>query len=696
MKKPNRLIHEKSPYLLQHAYNPVDWYPWGSEAFEKAKREDKPIFLSIGYSSCHWCHVMERESFEDEEVAAVLNEHYVPVKVDREERPDVDHLYMTVCQAMTGHGGWPLTIIMTPDQKPFFAGTYFPKEDRFGRTGLLSLLKKIAVLWKEERERADKVSSSVMEAVAAYLNPVEEGELSREVLDHAFEQFASQFDDVYGGFGEAPKFPRPHDFLFLLRYWKQTGEEEALHMVTHSLKMMRRGGIFDQLGFGFARYSVDREWLVPHFEKMLYDNALLAIAYLEAYQATGDGFFAKVAREIFTYVLRDMRSPEGGFYSAEDADSEGEEGKFYVWKPEEIAEVLGQEEAELFCACYDVTLEGNFEKRTSILNQLHVLPERVAERHGLTLEELDKRLETAREKLFQAREKRVRPHLDDKILTSWNGLMIAALARGARVLGDMGYAEEAAKAVRFITEYMTRKDGRLLARYRDGEAAYPAYLDDYAFFAWGLMELYEATFQPDYLEQAIHLTREMIRLFGDEKEGGFFFYGHDAEQLLARPKEIYDGAIPSGNSVAAYNLIRLAKLTLDEMWVKEAEKQLRAFAKTVEASPISHSFFLTALQFALGPGKEIVVAGSPNHVKTKEMLRHVQRAYLPEAVIALDPRGDDPTTMKLWIPTVKTDGAAATEPLEAAVFICENFACQHPITDLEQLRQAVPMHPAHG
>jgi uncharacterized protein YyaL (SSP411 family) len=663
----------------------VDWYPWGPEAFEKAKREDKPIFLSIGYSSCHWCHVMERESFEDEEVAAILNEHYVPVKVDREERPDVDHIYMTVCQAMTRHGGWPLTIIMTPDQKPFFAGTYFPKEDKYGRLGLMSLLSRVAQLWKEERERAEQMGGRVVEAVSAYLNPVEAGEISREVLDHAFEQFASQYDEVYGGFGEAPKFPRPHELLFLLRYWKRTGESEALQMVEHTLKAMRRGGIYDHLGFGFARYSVDRQWLVPHFEKMLYDNALLAIAYLEAYQATGNGFYADVAREIFRYVLRDMTSPEGGFYSAEDADSEGVEGKFYVWRPEEIRQVLGEEDGRLFCECYDVTEEGNFEHHTSILNQIEVSLQKIAEQRGISLEKLEEKLKGMREKLFEVREKRIHPHKDDKILTSWNGLMIAALARAARVLGEMEYADAAAKAVRFIREKLARKDGRLLARYRDGEAAFLAYLDDYAFMAWGLMELYEAVFQTEYLELAIRLTEDMLELFGDERGGGFFFYGKDGEALISRPKEIYDGATPSGNSVAAYNLIRLARLTTDERWMKEADRQLKAFAKSVEASPISHPFFLMAVDFALGPTKEIVIAGKPNDTATKEMIRIVQRAYLPDAVIALAPRDDVPNTMKFMIPRVDGDGSAFESG--AAVFICENFACQRPVTDPSELKE---------
>jgi uncharacterized protein YyaL (SSP411 family) len=687
MRKPNRLIHEKSPYLLQHAYNPVDWFPWGPEAFEKAKRENKPIFLSIGYSTCHWCHVMERESFEDEQVAKVLNENFVSIKVDREERPDVDHIYMTVCQAMTGHGGWPLTIIMTPEQKPFFAGTYFPKESRYGRTGLLDLLERVARLWKSERNRADEMGGRITVAIQSYLAPVEAGEWGKEIFDYAFEQFASQFDEVYGGFGDAPKFPRPHDLLFLLRYWRQTGEEEALRMVTHTLKAMRKGGIFDHLGYGFARYSVDREWLVPHFEKMLYDQALLAMAYIEAFQATGEKSHAEVASEIFTYVLRDMTAREGGFYSAEDADSEGVEGKFYVWTPEEIVEVLGAEEGSFFCEVYGVTEEGNFEHNTSILNQIGTSMEEIAKEHGLSLDELNKKLAEQREKLFAAREKRVHPYKDDKILTSWNGLMIAALARGGRVLGETEYTDAAVRAVEFIFNKLTREDGRLLARFRDGEAKYPGYLDDYAFLVWGLIELYETTFQANYLTRAIYLTKKMIELFGDDENGGFYFYGKDAETLLIRPKEIYDGATPSGNSVAAYNLIRLAKLTSDEQLLKEADRQLSVFAKAIDSSPISHSFFLIAMMFAHGPSKEIVISGRPNDVDTKEMIRIVQRTYLPEAVIALQPRGDVPTTMKIFIPDVKEkEPAQAGKP---AVYICEDYACQAPITDVKTLKEAL-------
>lgn len=683
-RRSNRLIHEKSPYLLQHAYNPVDWYPWSEEAFDKAKNEEKPIFLSIGYSTCHWCHVMEKESFEDEAVARILNEHFVSIKVDREERPDVDQLYMAVCQAMTGHGGWPLTIIMTPEKKPFYAGTYIPKEDRYGRTGLINLLPKITDLWQQERERAEKMSDRVVEVMSGHFEASDKADLDRTTFDFAFEQFARHFDEMYGGFGDAPKFPRPHDLLFLLRYWKAKEEPEALEMVEQTLLAMRKGGIYDHLGFGFARYAVDREWLVPHFEKMLYDNALLAFAYTETYQATKKEIYGEIAEEILTYVLRDMTADEGGFFSAEDADSEGEEGKFYVWTPAEIKQVLGEEEGELFCACYDVTEDGNFEHQTSILNQVHISLQVIAERYGCSEKGLEEKLSILRKKLFEAREQRVHPHKDDKILTSWNGLMIAALARAGRVLQNTTYLDAATKAVRLIEEKLVREDGRLLARYRDGEAAYLGYLDDYAFYVWGLIELYEATWQGKYMEQAIQLTKAMIDLFWDDQDDGFFFYGKDGEQLLIRPKEIYDGAMPSGNAVAALNLLRLASFTMDETLQTIADKQIKAFAGSVQEQPTSHSFMLVAMQFALGKRQEIVISGDPNDGLTKSMILEVQKAFCPNAIIALRPQGKADGNMKLFFPAIDQRSSISNQ---AAVYICENYACRQPIHELETLKE---------
>lgn len=679
-RKPNRLIHEKSPYLLQHAYNPVDWYPWGDEAFERAKREDKPIFLSIGYSTCHWCHVMERESFEDEEVAAVLNRDFVAIKVDREERPDIDHIYMTVCQAMTGHGGWPLTIIMTPDKTPFFAGTYFPKRSRYGRPGLLDILQQIADVWKHDRARIDRVGRKVLDALRPHFQN-RAGELDASVLDEAYKQFAERFDAAYGGFGPPPKFPTPHNLIFLLRYGRLTGKAQATAMATKTLEAMHRGGIYDHIGFGFARYSTDREWLVPHFEKMLYDNALLAYAYLEAYQATGDARHARVAREIFTYVEREMTDPDGGFYSAQDADSEGVEGKFYVWTPDEVKAVLGADDGALFCDVYDITPGGNFEGK-SIPNRIHTSLASAARRYGMTVEELAQRLETMRRKLFAARGRRVPPHKDDKILTAWNALMIAALAKGAKVLDEPALAERAIQATSFLLAKLRRGDGRLLARYRDGEAAHLAYLDDYAFLTWALLELYEATFEARFLRDALGLTRQMFNLFGDDKDGGLFFTGRDAEALPARPKEVYDGAMPSGNSVAAYTLVRLAQLTGDEALRRKADQQLQAFAGDVRAFPSAHAFFLLALQADVAPSAQVVVVGRSGAPDTEAMLRAVRRVYAPQAVVLLVPEGEARGEVEALVPYVSgmrmVDG-------KATAYLCRHFACQEPTTDPEEV-----------
>ncbi len=520
---PNRLIDEKSPYLLQHAGNPVNWYPWGEEAFQKAKREDKPIFLSIGYATCHWCHVMAHESFEDEEVARLLNKYYIAIKVDREERPDVDKIYMFVCQSLTGHGGWPLSIFMTPEGKPFFAGTYFPKSSRMGMPGFVDILKQIADMWRDDRGSILKSSEAVTGAIQRDAHQDESVHaVTVDTLKRGNTQLSRTFDPNQGGFGAAPKFPTPHHLTFLLRWHKRSGDATALDMVENTLDAMRRGGICDQIGFGFHRYSVDAKWLVPHFEKMLYDQALLAMAYTEAYQATGKVKFARVAREIFTYVLRDMTAPEGAFYSAEDADSEGKEGLFYVWTPQEVKERIGDELGDLFCRFYDITEAGNFEEGRSIPHMRMSLKAFV-EREGMDLKKLEAVLEDARDRLFDVRKKRVHPLKDDKILTSWNGLMIAALAKGYQVFADPTYAGAAQRAVAFVLKGLRTADGRLLRRYRQGDAAYPGYLDDYAFLVWGLIELYEATFEVSYLEEAITLNKAMIDIFWDKQGDGLYF-----------------------------------------------------------------------------------------------------------------------------------------------------------------------------
>lgn len=651
--RENRLINEKSPYLLQHAYNPVEWYPWGEEAFEKARAEDKPIFLSCGYSTCHWCHVMERESFEDEEVARVLNQHFVAIKVDREERPDIDSIYMSVCQAMTGSGGWPLTIIMDPDKKPFFAGTYFPKHSQMGRPGVIELLQQIANLWVNEKNKLIQSGAKITTAIAGELYGQRKGEISREILDKAYDYYAQKFDPVFGGFGSAPKFPTPHNLSFLLRYWQMSGQDKALAMAEKTIEAMYRGGIYDHIGFGFARYSTDRRWLVPHFEKMLYDNALLAMACLETNQATGKPFYARVAKEIFTYVLRDMTSPEGAFYSAEDADSEGVEGKFYLWSSDEVAEVLGSDRGRDFCRAYDIAENGNFEGK-SIPNLID--------------QELATGWDEERQKLFWQREKRVHPFKDDKILTAWNGLMIAAMAFGARTLGDNKYALAAEKAVNFIWQKLRREDGRLLARYRDGEAGLLAYVDDYAFLIWGLIELYQATFKTVYLERAMELNNDMLKYFWDAAKGGLFLYGSDAEQLITRPKEIYDGAIPSGNSVAALNLLRLAGLTSDENILQKAQSQLKAFGGTVQEVPAGNAYFLLAAYFSLVPTVELTIVGDSATAGFDEMVAVANKYFHPDLLL----------TVKL---PEKTGVARAT------AHICQNFACQAPVTEAKDLER---------
>ena len=687
----NRLAKEKSPYLLQHANNPVNWYPWSEEAFEEAKERNCPIFLSVGYSTCHWCHVMERESFEDEEVAAILNHNFVSIKVDREERPDIDHIYMSVCLAMTGQGGWPLTILMTPDKKPFYAGTYFPKHEKWGRVGLVEILIQVSEKWRQDPGlllgMAEKVSSSVF----AEKHYSQDGELNEETLLKAFSLAGELYDKEYGGFGTALKFPTPHNLAFLLRYWRREGDREALDMVTRTLERMYRGGIYDHIGYGFSRYSTDKKWLAPHFEKMLYDNALLALAYIEGYQATGRKLYARVAKEIFTYVLRDMTSPEGGFYSAEDADSEGEEGKFYVWTPAEIKDVLGEQDGAAYCRLFDITAKGNFAGR-NIPNLIDAPPFNEDGELTLAAEETAGYIESLRNKLFDAREKRAHPHKDDKTLTSWNGLMIAALARGAAVFGEDLYRRAAAKAVEFIMQKLRRTDGRLLARYRDGEAAYPAYLDDYAFLVWGLWELYEADFTASHLEQALALTRQMIDLFWDAENGGFYFSGKDTEQLISRPKEVYDGAMPSGNSVALLNLLRLARLTADGELMEIAGKLIKAFSGIIGQYPWGYTHFLMGVDFMLGPTREIVIAGKAGAADTGAMLNAARQAFLPNATLLFHPAGETGRQIEKVIPFLKEQ-----RPIDgkATAYICENYACRAPVTDLQQFADMLQQEPVY-
>lgn len=684
-KRRNRLTFEKSPYLLQHAENPVDWYPWGDEAFQKARREDKPIFLSIGYSTCHWCHVMAHESFEDDMVARLMNDAFVCIKVDREERPDIDQTYMAVAQALTGSGGWPLNVIITPDKKPFFAATYIPKEGRFGRIGMLDLVPKIKTIWKTQKgeilDSADQITSALKEAPSSAQGP----KLDESVLKSAYQQLMTRFDPVHGGFGGAPKFPSPHTYLSLLRYWKQNQDEGALQMVEITLKAMRRGGIYDQLGFGFHRYSTDSQWHLPHFEKMLYDQAMTALAYLETFQATGKEEYATVAKEIFTYVLRDMTSDEGGFFSAEDADSEGVEGKIYLWAEDEIRELLGQKEADLVVNIFDISTEGNFaEESTGTMSGRNVLHmarplSDVAIEMGISEFDLSNRLKEACKKLFEAREGRVHPHKDDKILADWNGLMIAAFARGAQVLEEPFYEKVARCAADFILSKMRNKDGRLLHRYRDGEAGIGANLDDYAFIIWGLIELYEASFQAAYLKAAIDLNGHLVEHFWSDK-GGFYFTPDDGEELILRKKDAHDSAIPSGNSTALLNILRLANLSANPELEELASKTMEFFSAQVKGLPAAHLSFTMALDFALGPSSEVVIAGSPRSEDTRKMLKALRSRFLPNNVVLL--RSKDSPEITEIAPFTKD---FQMQEGKATAYVCSGQVCQRPTTDAKEM-----------
>jgi len=682
----NRLDQEKSPYLLQHADNPVSWYPWGEEAFAKAKREDKPVFLSIGYSTCHWCHVMERESFEDLEVARLMNEAFVSVKVDREERPDIDMVYMEVCQALTGSGGWPLTIIMTPNRQPFFAATYIPKDSRFGRLGMMELIPNIKDLWATKRADLVNTAHQITTAIQSASVSTHGGELGEPVLHLAYKQLAGGFDSEFGGFGGPPKFPTPHNLLFLLRYWSRTGNDAALDMVEKTLTAIQRGGINDQIGFGFHRYSTDGQWLVPHFEKMLYDQAMLAIAYTEAFQATGKDIFANTARQILDYVLRDMMAPEGGFYSAEDADSEGEEGKFYQWTQVEINQVLSREETELAVEVYNIKPDGNFLDQESGVktggNILHTTKslDQLASELGIPSPDLAKRLEEIRAKLFDSRDARTHPYKDDKILADWNGLMIAALAKSARVLDSPRFADAASQTADFILDNMRSPEGRLLHRFRDGEAAIIANLDDYAFLVYGLLELYETTFDVSFLESAIELTTHLTEYFWDDDKGGFFFTADDGESLLARPKEFVDNAVPSGNSVAMNNLLRMGRMTVNTDLEDRASDIGQAFSEAIRQLPAGSTQLLVAVDFTVGPAYEVVIAGNSNAVDTRKMLEALHKRYVPNKVVILRPTENESPAID-GITSI-TEHRSAIDG-KATAYVCRDYHCELPTTDVD-------------
>jgi len=685
---PNRLIKETSPYLRQHAHNPVDWYPWGPEAFGRAQRENKPIFLSIGYSTCHWCHVMAHESFEHPEVARLMNETFVSIKVDREERPDIDNVYMSACQVMTGSGGWPLSIIITPDKKPFFAATYIPREGRFGLIGMMELIPHIRELWATQRGEALSLSNKIATVLQQTSQDTPGEELDEATLELTYEQLAKRFDGQHAGFSSAPKFPTPHNLFFLLRYWKRGGNEAALDMVKKTLQAMRRGGIYDHVGFGFHRYSTDSQWLVPHFEKMLYDQAMLAMAYTEAYQATGKEDYGKTAREIFTYVLRDMTVPEGGFCSAEDADSEREEGKFYLWTQEEVRQALGNEEADFTAQVFNIEKDGNFTeqatRRKSGVNILHLRKplEKIASDLNLSQQDLQAHLEVIRPKLFAYREKRVHPMKDDKILTDWNGLMIAALAKGAQAFDEPEYAEAACRAADFILGNMRKADGRLWHRYRDGQAGVEANLDDYAFLVWGLIELYEAIFDARHLGVALELTGDMVRHFWDKDGGGLYLVPDDGESLFVRKKEIYDGAMPSGNSMAMLNLLRLGRMTANSDLEEKAAKIGRAFSRSVKQSPSAHTQLMVALDFGIGPCYEVVIAGNAKAEDTKAMVKALRTRFLPNKVVLLNPSEQKSPEIAQLAEFTKNQSSIGGK---ATAYVCLNYNCKLPTTDINKM-----------
>jgi uncharacterized protein YyaL (SSP411 family) len=684
----NHLRNETSPYLRQHADNPVDWYPWGQDAFDKAQREDKPIFLSIGYSTCHWCHVMVHESFEHPEVAKLMNEAFVSIKVDREERPDIDSVYMKACQVMTGTGGWPLTVILTPDKKPFFATTYVPRESRFGLEGMMELVPHIRDIWAMRRGETLSLSDKVTTLLQQAPENTAGEEPGEATLKLAHEQLAQSFDAEQGGFSRAPKFPTPTNLLFLLRYWKRSGDKTALDMVEKTLQGMRRGGIYDHVGFGFHRYSTDSEWLLPHFEKMLYDQALLAMAYIEAYQATGTEDYGKTAREIFTYVLRDMTGPEGGFFSAEDADSEGEEGKFYLWTQEQVREAVGDEDADFINRAFNIQKDGNFageaNGKKSGANILHLRKplDEIASDLNLFRQDFDTRLKMARQKLFNYRAKRVHPLKDDKILTDWNGLMIAALAKGAQAFDEPEYAEAACRAADFILGNMRRADGRLWHRHRGEWTGVDANLDDYAFLVWGLIELYEATFDTSHLQYALELSDDMVRHFWDDDGGGLYLVPDDGERLLVRKKDIHDTALPSGNSVAMLNLLRLGRMTGNSDLEERAAKIGRAFSVSVKESPAAYTQLMVALDFAIGPSYEVVVAGNPDAEDTRTMTRELRRRFLPNKVVLLNHSDRDvPEIVKLAEFTKNQSSIGG----KATAYVCVNHSCKSPTTDVNKM-----------
>jgi uncharacterized protein len=686
---PNRLAAETSPYLLQHAGNPVDWYPWGGEAFERARAEDRPILLSVGYSACHWCHVMEHESFEDEETAGLMNERFVNVKVDREERPDVDSLYMTAVQAMTGHGGWPMTVFLTPDGMPFYGGTYFPPEPRHGLPSFRQVLVAIDEAYRSRRDEVDRSAEGLREALERSTRLAgDPSDLEPGLLDEAFRGLARAHDSRHGGFGGAPKFPQPMALEFFLRHHARTGDEQALRMLTHTLHAMARGGMYDQVGGGFHRYSVDAHWLVPHFEKMLYDNALLARLYLHAFQATGDEELRRVAEEILGYVTREMTSPEGGFFSAQDADSEGEEGRFYVWSPEGIDDVLGPADGALFRLYYGVTAGGNFEGQSILHVQRQ--PSVVAADAGVPVEALEAVLTAGRAALYEARSKRVWPATDDKVLTSWNAMMLQAFATAARVLDEPRYLDTAVRNASFLLREL-RPDGRLRRTWRAGEARIGAFLEDHALLGDALLTLYEATFDPRWVREARNLGDAILDRFWDEGGGVFYDAAADGERLVVRPRSLDDNATPSGNSAATLLMLRLSSFTGEPRYERVGVRVLGSMAGVLKRAPIAFGHLLAALDFHLATPQEVAIVGDPARADTRALLDVVRESYRPNTVLAVLPTDGSPG------PGGEEERIPATEEIplladrqaldgRATAYVCRRFTCRRPVTEPEALR----------
>lgn len=674
----NRLIEETSPYLLQHAYNPVDWHSWGAEALRRAKEEDKPILLSIGYSACHWCHVMEGESFEDEEIARIMNEHFISIKVDREERPDLDAIYMQAVQAITGRGGWPLTVFLTPEGEPFYGGTYFPPEDRHGLPGFPRVLLAMAEAYRTRRQ---EVVSSGQQLAARLRQAAQPGPgtepLTVDILDQAYRALASQFDAQDGGFGLAPKFPQPMAHEFLLRYWHRAGERDALSMVELTLEKMALAGMYDQLGGGFHRYSTDAQWLVPHFEKMLYDNALLNRLYIHAYQATDRPIYRRIAEETLDYVLREMTASSGGFYSAQDADSEGVEGKFYVWSRQEIISALGAEDGELFSQYYGVTQEGNFEGR----NILHVPQEAaaLAQQIGVSVETLRSAVERGKARLLADRERRPRPGRDEKVLTAWNGLMLRSFAEAASVLGRPDYRQAAVANASFLLEAVVDDGGRLLRAYKDGQAKLKGYLEDYAFLIDGLLALHEATFDGRWLDEAVSLARAMIALFWEEGQGVFYDTGRDHEALVIRPRDVFDNATPSGSAMAADVLLRLSVISGEAEYSRLSTRALRSMREPMAVTPSGFAQWLAALDFYLSTPKEVAVLGSREDGATEALLAVIYGRYLPNKVLV----GCDPGDRHVQgVPLLEGRSMVGGRP---TAYVCERYTCQQPVTTPDEL-----------